>query len=555
MKGLFTTLGKILRHMSVLERITVLILGAVFVASTFKVIFPAFTIQTPQIGNTVYAEGLVGYPRLINPVFTDFNEIDRDLSQLVFSGLLKYDPEIRNFVPDLAQEVKRSENNLSYAVTLRQDVFWHDGSQFSSDDVVFTFQKVIQDPGFKNPVLRTAFQNITVEKIDDYNVVFRLDQPNSFFPSYLITGILPFHELKETSIVDLDKSSFNRNPIGTGPYKLRTPITSSTPDALFFEQFNEYYGDKSKFNIIRTSFYSSADALLKETSKFNVIPKIQTSENITELIDTERLKISEYILPQYTAIFFNLDRELTEENRLREAIFLSLDKDALAELLGDVRAIDTLAFDRNPENGINNYDIDAARELVSRLGYKEVGDDGLARNSKDETLDITILAREFPEKSSIEERTARTVNFLKTSLHDTGINLNVRRENAENFNELLSKRDYDMVLAGHSIGHNTDAFAFWHSTQGNEYGLNFSQLKSFQVDSILEDLRLITNWEHKRSRLDEFEGLIEKFAPAIFLYTPRYYYISEKSLGDINTDGLAFASDRFANLHKIVPTK
>ena len=169
-------------------------------------------------GGDVYVEGFVGTLRLINPVFADFNDADRDAAELIFSGLIRYDPVQKNFFPDLAESFERSRDGLTYTFKLRTNVVWHDGEAFTADDVIYTYKEVIQDPSFRNPVLRNSFEDIKIDKLDPERVAFVLPSPNSYFISHLTVGILPRHILNETPVSSLDRSSFNKEPIGTGPY-------------------------------------------------------------------------------------------------------------------------------------------------------------------------------------------------------------------------------------------------------------------------------------------------------------------------------------------------
>ncbi|MEK7167988.1 MAG: ABC transporter substrate-binding protein, partial [Patescibacteria group bacterium] len=124
------------------------------------------TAAPPKIGGE-YTEALVGSPRLINPILAQTNDVDLDLSQLVFSGLLKYDKE-RRLVPDLAENYEISQDHLVYTFVLRKNIKWHDGSDFKADDVVFTVAS-IQDPEFNSPLSR-SFRGVIAEKVDDNTV-------------------------------------------------------------------------------------------------------------------------------------------------------------------------------------------------------------------------------------------------------------------------------------------------------------------------------------------------------------------------------------------------
>jgi peptide/nickel transport system substrate-binding protein len=101
---------------------------------------------TLQTRGGTYVEGLVGYPQYINPLFSDLNEIDRDLCALVFEGLTRVDKH-NQIAPLLAERWEVSEDGLVYTFHLRENVRWQDGEPLTADDVLFTIA-VLQSPDF-----------------------------------------------------------------------------------------------------------------------------------------------------------------------------------------------------------------------------------------------------------------------------------------------------------------------------------------------------------------------------------------------------------------------
>ncbi|HLC64206.1 MAG TPA: ABC transporter substrate-binding protein, partial [Patescibacteria group bacterium] len=126
------------------------------------------SVLVAKTGGT-YTEGLVGTPQYINPILSSYNDVDRDLASLIFNGLLKYNDE-DDIEPDLAEEFQISPDRKIYTFKLRQGVKWHDGEPLTADDVIFTVSS-IQDPEWQSQ-LKSALDNVQVEKIDDYSLRF-----------------------------------------------------------------------------------------------------------------------------------------------------------------------------------------------------------------------------------------------------------------------------------------------------------------------------------------------------------------------------------------------
>jgi ABC-type transport system substrate-binding protein len=171
-------------------------------------------------------EALVGRIGKLNPLYAEFNPVDRDITSLMFEGLTTVNA-YGEVVPDLAERWEVSRDGLEYIVAIRRDVSWQDGVQFASADVRYTID-VIRDANFQgNPTLTEFWKTVEVAVIDDFTMRFRLVQPLASFPEQLRLGLLPAHALQGYPVQDLDKHPINLiNPIGTGPYQLEEIYSS-----------------------------------------------------------------------------------------------------------------------------------------------------------------------------------------------------------------------------------------------------------------------------------------------------------------------------------------
>ena len=180
--------------------------------------FSRTTITMPDDGG-VYREAIAGRPQFINPLLAQYNQVDQDLTALIFNGLTRSDSR-GGLEPDLAQSWIVSEDGLIYMFKLKQDIRWQDGEPFTADDVLFTIS-LMQDPEFPGvPFLRNLWQSVIAEKLDDYTVRLTIPEPFPAFTDFTTIGILPEHLLKTMPARDLLNHPFNLNPVGTGPFLL-----------------------------------------------------------------------------------------------------------------------------------------------------------------------------------------------------------------------------------------------------------------------------------------------------------------------------------------------
>lgn len=548
------TFLRVLHSYSIEERvISILVLAVVLFlvlqsgVSVFKV--PSFF--TNQ--NSTYHEGLVtDRAIIINPLFTDFNEANREISSLIFSGLTKYDPQKKTFVPDLA-DFKISDDRKTYDFTLKPNLLWHDGQPLTVDDVYFTFHDLIQNPGFQNPVLQTDFEGIEIKKVDSQTIEFVLQTPNSFFITNTNIGIVPQHLLATVPIEQLPNNNFNVKPVGSGPYKIEGSVENFElgNQIVNVKAFDEYYGEKPKIQQLHFHLYPEFTDLKKELANLDIVPKVPAAE-VAQLQSASGFQVLNYELPQYTAIFLNLNRPIFDKDKVRIALQKVIDTQQLLKLLNDKLAVNTPLLDLNQSEWIYKTNLQEAQGALFDSGYKldKAKNDGYRYDTDGKILELTLLSRAYDDGTPQAEESKKVTDFLIEQWKTAGIKINLEAVDNDTFMQKLLAREYDLILAGQSLGYNLDTYAYWHSTQAGEGGLNLSNYKSFAADQLIEKIRDTFDATEKEKRLKDLAKVIADDIPAIFLYRPRYTLATNGKMKGMTLENLAFISDRFANINQ-----
>lgn len=164
----------------------------------------------------IYREGVVGSPSSINPL-TSRTQADRDLSRLVFSGLVARGGG-SSYVPDLASSWTVDSTGKTWTFNLRPGARWQDSQPVTADDVVFTVG-LLKDPAYRG-ALANSWREVSVAKIDSLTVRFTLDTPIAGFLEDALVGLLPKHLLAGKPVTDLADGSFSSQPVGSGPFRL-----------------------------------------------------------------------------------------------------------------------------------------------------------------------------------------------------------------------------------------------------------------------------------------------------------------------------------------------
>ena len=319
------------------EKIILPSLILVFGISLFSLaqgLYAENTSVVPSYGESL-TEGIVGSPRFLNPVYADANDVDRDLDQLIYSGILRYNGK-GELVPDLASgEPEIEEGGKTITIPLKENVQWHDGTPFTADDILFTV-KTIQDPAYRSPI-RANWIGVDVEKVSDYKVRFHLFDPYAPFMERLTLKILPSHIWSKVPPENFALTPLNLQPVGTGPWSVSkiSQDRSGLVTELQLKSFEGYHSETPFIEGFTFRFFSTEEDLLKETKR-GAIQSFSLAQigNISQMKNPSFSSYS-FSLPRYFALFFNLDptadqKEL-KEKAVRLALSLSLDKEQLVD--------------------------------------------------------------------------------------------------------------------------------------------------------------------------------------------------------------------------------
>lgn len=491
-----------------------------------------------------YTEGLVGAPQYINPILAQNNDVDSDLSRIIFSGLIKLD-ERQNIAPDIATRYEVSTDQKTYIFYLRNNVLWHDGEKFTADDVIFTINS-IQNQDYGSP-LRASFNGIKAEKTDDYAVKFTLAQPFAPFLSSLTFGILPQHIWQDIPISNIMLAEYNLKPIGTGPFLFSslTKDTAGDIKSYTLTRNEKYYGQKSYLDKITFKFYdnfqTAVDAMeSKSTQGISLLPRQLKSQ----IIDKSRFNYYPLGLPQYTAIFINQGKNvILKDKDVRKALALGINRDKIVNetLGGDAGIVNGpilpgfLGF--NPDLEKINYDPSQAMDILEKDGYRVQPDNS---RLKDKTkLEITLTTVDQDDLSQVAKE-------IQTEWQAIGVAVNLQIVPGEKIkNDVIKPREYQMLLYGEMLGSDPDPYPFWHSSQTQDPGLNLSLFSNREADQLMETARQTTNLQDRYLKYIRFQNILAAELPAIFLYSPNYTYTVSKDIKGISLERIAVPSDRF----------
>lgn len=328
----------------------------------------------PALGGK-FVEGVFGHPRFINPIYAEASDVDRDLVELIFSGLMKYNSE-GEIVPDLAKNYKILEGGKVYEFELREDAFWQDGKKVKTDDVVFTI-KTIQNPEIKSPLLPN-WLGVEVEKIDEQRVKFKLKKPYSAFLERATVKIMPKHIWKDVLVKNFPLVNLNLRPVGSGPYQLKNLERDERGEISSLELIlnKKYFGKLPNITQISFKFFDSEEKLLEALNA----GEIDGANVNTQSFKNAQFNEYHFLLPRYFAVFFNpkssgskalLEKEVrkalnygTNKNEILEEVLQGQGKIVNSPLLPEI-------YKLKPASTTYEFDLEKAKEILEKAGYLE----------------------------------------------------------------------------------------------------------------------------------------------------------------------------------------
>ena len=433
----------------------------------------------------------------------------------IYETLIERNNETLELDPLLAESWEISEDKLTYTFKIREGIKWHDGTPFTSEDVVFSYN-TIMNPKVDSPQLRAYYQEIRdVKAIDDLTVEFTYAKP--YFLALEFCGGMPIVPKHIFDKGDFNTNPAGRDPIGTGPYKF---VRWTTGRDIVVDKNPDYWGEKPKINKIVfkiiTDSTVSFQILKREELDVSGLTPIQWERQTNSPSFNENYDKLSYFTPNYSYIGWNSKRPYFADKQVRTALTHLVNRELILDkILYNLGAIVTNPFYINsPEydKSIDPYPYDPqkAEELLKEADWIDHDGDGIRDK------DGVKFAFEFliPGGSETGEKIA---TILKEELDNMGIQMDIRKTEWAVFTTRLNERNFDAVTLAWSMGVESDPYQIWSSTQA-EKGSNFIGFKNEQADKLIEEARTEFDRDKRQELYRKFAEIIHEEQPYTFLF-------------------------------------
>ena len=467
----------------------------------------------PAYGDIFIDASIGDASTLLPPLASD--AASHAVAGLIYNGLVKYDGDL-TLRGDLAESWEVSPDGLTITFKLRRGVKWQDGAPFTAQDVLFTYQTMI-DPKTPTAYSGDYLQVKQAQALDDYT--FRVTYPKPFAPALGSWGLamLPRHLLTGQ---DITKSPLARRPVGTGPYKFQE-WRAGEKIALTYNP--DYFQGRTYLNGYLYVVKPDLATMFLELKGGNIdrmgLTPLQYTRQ-TQYPKFQRLYNKYRYIPfSYVYLGYNQEDARFADRRVRQALTHGINRQEIIDgvLMGlgqeSTGPYKPGAWFYNPDVPRFPYDPQKARALLADAGWRPNAQGILEKDGR--PFEFTILTN---QGNKIREDAAV---IIQRRLQEIGIIVKIRTvEWAAFIKEFIDKGRFEAVLLGWNTGLDPDQYDIWHSSKTKPGELNFIHYNNPQVDAMLDEGRHTFDIEKRRRAYFKMQEIIAEDQPYTFLFVP-----------------------------------
>lgn len=428
----------------------------------------------------------------------------------LFDTLVQYKQENTEVEPSLATEWKTSDDGLTWTFQLREDVTFHDGTDFTAEDVVYNFERWATSGeyvyyGYMFGASEGDLGGIieSVEATGDYEVTFTLSEPNAPF---LYTLAMPPFGISSPDAIEKHGEDYFKNPVGTGPFVFEDWVND---DKITVVKNEDYFGEVAKVDevIFRVIPDNGARFMELQAGSIDLMNGLNPQDIGTAESD-ENLQIIRRPSMNVSYMAFNTDKEgPTSNKKVRQAINLAIDKESLITLFDGVgkaakNPMPPSLWGYNDEIEDYGYDVEEAKRLLAEAGYE----DGFK---------LTLYSMSNPRPYMPQPKV--TAQAIQEMLKEVNVEVEIVESDWNTHIAALENGEHDMGLMGW-IGDNGDPDNFLYVLLDKDNAKvgsagNMAFYKNDEVHDLLKEAQTEMDQEKRTELYMKAQEIIHEDAP------------------------------------------
>lgn len=428
----------------------------------------------------------------------------------LYETLLNFGDEDTTVVAGLAKDWETSEDGLTYTFTLQEGVKFHDGTDFNAEAVVKNFERWANGNAEKFPYYNSMFggfkgdEGHVIESVTadgDHTVIIKLTRPQAPF---LKNIAMDMFAIASPTAFEKGDDDFERNPVGTGPFKF---VEWKPNETITIEKFDEYWQEglpKLKKVIFRSIPDNSARLNALLAGDIDLADGINPSDG-TAIEGNADLQLFERPSMNIGYLGMTVTRPPFDKKEVRQAINYAIDKQAIVDSFFEGRA--NIAKNPMPPSisGYNDeiegypYDPEKAKELLAEAG--------LADGFEMDLWAMPVPRPYMPDGGKVAE-------VIQKNLADVGITAKIVSHEWGTYLDLASKGDADAFMLGWT-GDNGDAdnFIYVLLDEDNIGSNNYTYYKNDELHALLIEAQTEVDEEKRNELYKKAQEIIHEEAP------------------------------------------
>ncbi len=416
--------------------------------------------------------GVAADPVILNPNYAG-DRVSLTINQALYAPLFQVNNGEKTFY--LADSLTLSEDNLTYTLKLKSGLTWHDGEKLTADDVVFTIDSILDEK--QNSMLRANLvfgdKAVKAVKVDDLTVDFQLPQVSPAFEATLVQ-VFPIPKHIYENEADLEKSTKNATPVGSGPFKFKE---YKTGEYVTLERFDNYFGGKPHLDSVtyRIAKDTNAANLALQSGEINI--KYLDPQDVATIEASNNFEILPYSEGRLSYLLFNAnsDRGALASKEVRQALSLALSRDEIiqaaytsSEYADPAKSFLTpdALFYTNELPSFDN-DVDKAKELLQSAGVSN--------------LKLRLIVQ-----SGNKAQEAISL-YVQQKLKTIGAEVELQNMDSTAYGQKFSdmnSTDFELAIAGYIMGYDPDAYRILYTSDADS---NYSHYNNAEVDKLFNE--------------------------------------------------------------------
>ncbi|WP_324824143.1 ABC transporter substrate-binding protein [Sinanaerobacter sp. ZZT-01] len=455
--------------------------------------------------------------RSLNPL----NTADEDayyINKLIYEGLFALD-ETLQAVPVLVSSYEYNQEKASLTIHLKNGVKWHDGTNFTADDVKYSINSYLSASYSSTFLYKNSINKIKSAAVNgSQSITITFKSAKDMAVENLTFPIMPKPSSKKEKSMQTATTDFK--PIGTGPYKIKE---INGVQEIILEGFSGYHASPVPSNVLT----------------FRVVPDQTDAINLFEIQDLSIAFSKEinrdtflnnndaHSIPfpsnEIELVGFNVNK-LTDKT-VRKAIAYTINAEEIMEtgyfrsgVLNDSLYYPGYLGSDEKEN-LLKVDYEKAKELLTKAGYIDRDGDGILEDTNNEELTIQLLVNADNSSRKVAAQT------IKTGLEKLGIRVQIEEKNWDAYQSALSNKNYDIYVGGYRIAETFDLRFLLHSQHSNP--ADYSNTK---LDTLLDKMQSGVTEEQRKNTFSQIKEILSEDMP--------YYCLFYKTYGVSASSGL-----------------